>query len=231
MKKFFAAIASLLLTCAVPLPAFASEKLVIAAAADLKFAMQEIVADFKKSNPGTEVDVVYGSSGKFFAQIQNGAPFGMFFSADITYPTELVKSGHAVAPVTPYAIGRLVVWKEGKDGAALSLEALADPKFQKIAIANPKHAPYGQRAEEALRRVGIFEKVEKRLVLGENIAQAAQFIITGNAQAGVIALSLAMNPEMQSRGTYTLVSDKLHKPLEQGYVILKKDHDNPTATR
>ena len=208
-----------------------AEKISVVAASDLKFAMDEIATIFKAANPGEEVEVTYGSSGKFHTQIQQGAPYDLFFSADIALPRELVKSGLAVSDVKPYAFGRIVLWSASMDASKMTLASLTDPKIAHIAIANPKHAPYGKRAEEALRASGLLEKVESKLVYGENIAQTAQFVQTGNAEVGVIALALAINPELANKGGYYLIPDKLHEPLEQGYVITKRAENNALAKR
>lgn len=212
------------------LPAHA-EKVTIAAAADLKFAMDEIVTAFKKTNTSDEVEVIYGSSGKFNTQIQQGAPYDMYFSADIGFPRELAKAGLAASEVKPYALGRIVLWSASMDASKMTLESLLDTNVKRIAIANPKHAPYGKRAEEALRSSALWDKVEPKLVYGENIAHTAQFIQTGNAQVGIIALSLAVNPELAGKGGYWLIPDKLHQPLEQGYIITKRAENNALAKR
>ena len=206
-----------------------AEKISVVAASDLKFAMDEIVTSFKAANPGNEVDVSYGSSGKFHTQIQQGAPYDLFFSADIALPRELVKSGLAASGVKPYAFGRIVLWSASMDAGRMTLASLTDPKITRIAIANPKHAPYGKRAEEALRASGLWEKVEPKLVYGENIAQTAQFVQTGNAEVGIIALALAINPELANKGGYYLIPDKLYEPLEQGYVITRRAAGNQLA--
>lgn len=208
-----------------------AEKITIAAAADLKFAMDELVTGFKKSQPGNDVDVVYGSSGKFHTQIQQGAPYDIYFSADIAYPRELQKKGFAAYEVLPYAFGRIVLWSNSMAAAKMTLADLTDPKIARIAIANPKHAPYGKRAEEALKAAGIWEKVQPKLVFGENIAHTAQFVQTGNAQVGIIALALAMNPELSKQGGYYLIPESLHNPLEQGYVITRRGGNKPLAKK
>ena len=208
-----------------------AEKIMVAAAADLKFAMDEIVTSFNQSHPADQVTVVYGSSGKFHAQIQQGGPYDLYFSADIGYPRKLAKLGLAGSEVIPYAVGRIVLWSNSLDAARMTLENLTDPKIARIAIANPKHAPYGKRAEEALKAVGLWDKVEKKLVFGENIAQTAQFVQTGNAQAGIVALSLALNPELAKVGGYYLIPDNLHEPLEQGYIITKRGEEKSLAKR
>lgn len=208
-----------------------AEKITVAAAADLKFAMDEIVSTFKKTSAADEIEVIYGSSGKFHTQVQQGAPYDLFFSADIGFPRELAKNGFAGSEVKPYALGRIVLWSTSLDATKLKLAALADPKIQRIAIANPKHAPYGKRAEEALRSMGLWDKVEPKLVYGENIANTAQFVQTGNAQVGIIALALAVNPELASKGGYWLIPDNLHQPLEQGFIITQRAAGNALAKR
>jgi molybdate transport system substrate-binding protein len=225
IKKLLTA-SALLLTLAAH-----AEKITIAAAADLKFAMDEIVATFKKSNAADEVEVIYGSSGKFHTQIQQGAPYDLYFSADIGYPRELARTGLAASEVKPYAFGRIVLWSNSMDASKMTLESLTDPKITRIAIANPKHAPYGKRAEEALRASGMWDKIEPKLIYGENIAHTAQFVQTGNAQVGIIALALAVNSELASKGGYWLVPDKLHNPLEQGFVITQRAANNALAKR
>lgn len=222
----------LLLACSLLFVATAhAEKATIAAAADLKFAMDEIVATFKKANPADEVEVIYGSSGKFHTQIQQGAPYDLYFSADIGFPRELAKAGLAASEVRPYAFGRIVLWSASLDATKMTLASLADPKITRIAIANPKHAPYGKRAEEALRASGLWEKIEPKLVYGENIAHTAQFVQTGNAQVGIVALALAISPELANKGGYWLIPDNLHEPLEQGFVITKRAEGNALARR
>jgi molybdate transport system substrate-binding protein len=204
-------------------------KLTIAAAADLQFAMRELVDAFRKENPAVMVDVVAGSSGKFYEQIVHGAPFDLFFSADIKYPEELRKQGVAASAVRIYARGRIVLWSTGMDTGKMTVWDLGNPEITKIAIANPKHAPYGIRAEEALKKAGVWPKVEKKLVFGENVAQTAQFVETGAADVGIIALSLAASPALREKGSYSLIPEDLHSPLDQGYVILKRAEANPVA--
>jgi len=193
----------------------------VAAAADLRFAMDEIVSLFSKSRPADRIEVSYGSSGKFYAQIRNGAPFDLFFSADSELPEKLVQEGLAIPEVEPYALGRIVLWRPDSDARPLTLTDLPRPENRRIAIANPKHAPYGMRAVEALKAARVWDAVESRLVYGENIAQTAQFVQTGNADIGIIALSLALAPAFAGAGSYTLIPADLHQPLRQGFVILK----------
>jgi len=225
-------IKSLLLACAIfAAGAAQANKVTIAAAADLKFAMDEIVAHFKAENPKEQIEVIYGSSGKFHTQVQQGAPYDLYFSADIAFAENLFRTGHAASPVTPYAVGRIVLWSSSMDASKMTLDSLTDPRVARIAIANPKHAPYGKRAEEALRATKLWDKVERKLVYGENIAHTAQFVETGNAQLGIIALALALNPTLANKGGYWLIPDNLHEPLEQGFIITKRAANNATAKR
>ncbi len=201
----------------------------VAAASDLNFAFKEIVADFEKKS-GNTVKLSLGSSGNFFAQISNGAPFDVFFSADIGYPKKLEEAG-LTEPGTlyMYAVGRIVVWvpKDSPiDVASLGIKALQHPSVKKIAIANPKHAPYGRAAVVAMEHYKIYEAVKDKLVLGENISQTAQFVQTGGADIGVIALSLAVAPAMKETGTYWEVPLEAHPKLEQGAVVLKTAKDS-----
>lgn len=206
-----------------------AEKITVAAAADLKFAMDEIVEAFLVSHANDEVEVVYGSSGKFKTQILQGAPYDLYFSADIGFPRELASKGYAASEVMPYAFGRIVIWSRIADASKLSLRDLVDPQFTKIAIANPEHAPYGRRAKEALEAEGYWKAIEPRLVYGENISHTAQFVQTGNAQVGIIALSLALAPTLSAEGSYALIPDTLHEPLEQGFIVTKRAQGSALA--
>lgn len=228
MRRLLLPLLALLLALSPP-PLAAREKITIAAAADLKFALEEIVAAFKRAHPGDEVETIYGSSGKFHTQIQQGAPFDLYFSADIAYPRLLEKQGLAAFPTRPYAFGRIVLWSASRDASRMTLADLADPAIRKIAIANPKHAPYGKRAEEALRAAGLWQKLEGRLVMGENIAQTAQYVQTGNAEVGIIALALALNQELAAKGGHALIPETLHAPLEQGFIVTKRAAGNALA--
>lgn len=194
----------------------------VAAAADLKFAMDELAAQFEKKS-GTKVNVTYGSSGNFLAQIQNGAPFDLFFSADIEYPRKLEAAGLAEpGTLFEYAVGRIVIWAPADANVDIIREkwaALLKPEVRKIAIANPDHAPYGRAAVAALKNAGVYDRVKSKLVYGENISQAAQFVQSGNAQAGIIALSLAISPGMNDGKRWEIPRDE-YSPLEQGAVLL-----------
>lgn len=200
----------------------------VAAAADLRFAMDEIVKEFKKTNSAANVEVIYGSSGNAFTQISNGAPFDLYFSADIIYPQKLKDAGLTLSDPKLYAIGRIVLWSASLDVSRGLSVLVGNPKI-KIATANPEHAPYGQRSVEALKFYRLYEKVEKQLIYGENISQAAQFCLSGNAEAGLIALSLVLSPSMSNQGKYFLIDEKAHRPLEQAYVILNQAKQNKVA--
>jgi molybdate transport system substrate-binding protein len=216
------------LACNIALPA-GPGKLTIATAADLKFAMGKLVAEFERQHPGVKAEVINGSSGKFYEQILHGAPFDLFFSADIQFPRMLAAKGLTTSNARPYARGRIVLWSAVQDASKLDLTSLRSPGIKKIAIANPRHAPYGQRAQEALERAGVWAEVKDKIVLGENVAQAAQFAETGAADAGIIALALAQSPNLKDKGGYYLIPEELHGPLDQGYVILKRAEKNPLA--
>jgi molybdate transport system substrate-binding protein len=211
----------------------AEHRIRVAAAADLKFALDELVTKYRAAHPDVEIAVTFGSSGSFFSQLSNKAPYDLFLSADAEYPRKLVEAGLAVkGSEFLYARGRLVLWvrkSSALDVEKRGLESLLDPSVRKIAIANPRVAPYGRAAEAALKKAGIYEKVQPRLVLGENIAQTAQFAESGAADAGLIALSLASSPALREEGKFWLVPANLHPPIEQGGAILTWAED-PAAT-
>lgn len=209
--------------------AHAADNLTIAAASDLKFALEEIIVLFKHTHPSAQIATVYGSSGKLSTQIRLGAPYDIFFSADIAYPRELHQAGLSASPVYSYGVGHIVIWSASLATREVSLSDLADPRISKIALANPKHAPYGKRAKEALTATGMWDKIVHKLVYGENVAQAAQFVQTGNAQIGIIALSLARSPALIGQGSYTLIPGNLHQPLEQGFIITQRAATNILA--
>ena len=203
----------------------ADEKILVAAASDLNFAMTEICRAFEKVHAGVKVEVSYGSSGNFYAQIKQGAPFDIFFSADASYPALLEDEGFAVKSQRQlYAIGKIVLWipKKSALNPQKGLKIVLEPEFKKLAIANPKHAPYGRAAEESLRYYGLWDKVQDKLVFGENISQTAQFVQTGSADAGIIAMSLAVSPSMAESGSYWVIPAESYSMLEQGYAVLQR---------
>lgn len=207
-------------------------EITVAAASDLNFAFKEIAAGFEKKT-GNTVKLSLGSSGNFFAQLSNGAPFDLFFSADMSYPRKLVEAGLAdSATLYTYGVGRIVVWvPKGSpiDVGSLGIRALQHPSVKKIAIANPKHAPYGRAAVAAMEHFKVYDSVKDKLVLGENISQTAQFIQTGGADIGIIALSLAVAPAVKETGMYWEVPVESYPRLEQGAVVLKAAKDLKTA--
>jgi len=203
----------------------------VAAASDLTYAMKEIAADFEKS-AGCSVRVSYGSSGNFETQIENGGPFDVFFSADIEYPKKLEAQGLASPGSTYlYGIGKVILWvrNDSKLDVSKGLDMLRDPSVKKIAIANPLHAPYGRAAEEALRKAGVYDAVKDRLVLGENISQAAEFAESGNADAGILALSLVLSPALKDKGRYFQIPDNLYTPIQQGVVVVRASKNQQRA--
>jgi molybdate transport system substrate-binding protein len=203
----------------------------VAAAADLKFAMTELAEQFEKQT-GTKVDVTYGSSGNFFSQLQNGAPFDVFFSADIEYPKKLEAAGLAEpGTLHEYAMGRIVIWTPADakvDVVKEGWKALLDERVQKIAIANPEHAPYGRAAVAAMEKAGVYNQVKAKLVYGENISQAAQFVQSGNAQAGIIALSLAISAAMKDGKSWEIPAE-MHPTIDQGAIVMKNGRNKDTA--
>jgi molybdate transport system substrate-binding protein len=230
--RFAAALSFALPIIPLPLRSQGRTELRVAAAADLKFAMDSLISVFTKTNPGLSVTAVYGSSGNFYEQILNGAPFDLFFSADIDYPRKLREQNKALSDPKPYGTGQIVLWSKKVDPARAGMNSLLDKDIIKIAIANPAHAPYGKRAEESLRFYKIYDKIRDKIVLGENISQTAQFISSGAADIGIIALSLALSPAMQREGgKFWLIPPASHQPLRQGYVLLPHAGDNPGALR
>jgi molybdate transport system substrate-binding protein len=221
----------MLLSVLLTVRAVGAQEIRIAAAADLKFALDELSVRYEEQ-AGRKISASYGSSGNFFSQIQNGAPFDLFFSADIEYPRKLEAAGLAEpGTLYEYAVGRIVIWMPADariDLASLGWKALLEPGIERIAIANPEHAPYGRAAIAAMRNAGVYEQVRRRLVYGENIAQAAQFVASGSAQAGILALSLAVSPAMRD-GKRWEIPTNMHLRIEQGVVILKSAKDKAGA--
>jgi molybdate transport system substrate-binding protein len=206
-------------------PAGETRKVAVAAAADLKFAMEEISLEFHRAHPDVELRTSYGSSGNFYSQIHNGAPFDAFLSADVEYPRRLLRERIGAADsLFVYGVGRIVVWVP----AASTLDpaaALRDGGVRHVAIANPQHAPYGRAAEAALRSLGLYGGVERKLVLGEDIAQTFAFVESGAADAGIVALSLALAPAARGRGRYWEIPLDAYPRIEQGGLLLKESAD------
>lgn len=204
----------------------------VAAAADLEFAFDELAEVVAEEHPDVELAVTYGSSGTFLQQIRNGAPFDLYLSADLEYPRRLVEEGLAADDdLFSYAVGRLVVWTP--EGSAVDpaegLAVLADPRVRRVSIANPEHAPYGRAAVEAMRTQGVYDAVAPKLVLGENVAQAAEFVQSGNADAGVVAMSLVLGEPLREVGRWSEVPLEDFPRLEQGGVVLASARDVEAA--
>ncbi|PYP91867.1 MAG: molybdate ABC transporter substrate-binding protein [Candidatus Angelobacter sp. Gp1-AA117] len=222
------------LVCLLVLPALAQPaptEITIAAAADLNFALKDVAARYEKET-GQKIKLSFGSSGNFYSQISNGAPFDLFFSADLEYPRKLAAAG-LVEPNTlyPYAVGQIVVWVRNDSRLDLQkgLNALLDPAVSRIAIANPEHAPYGKAAVAAMKHESIYDKISSKLVLGENISQTAQFVDSGSADAGIIALSLAIAPTFRERGRYSVIATSDYPPIDQGAILLKSSANKEAA--
>lgn len=209
----------------------ASQGLTIAAASDLQSALPAITAQFEKDT-GQKVMLTFGSSGNFYAQIQNGAPFDVLLSADIDYPRRLERAGMAErGSLYAYATGRIVLWtrRDSAIDVERGLSVLTDSRVRRVAIANPEHAPYGRAAVAALRHERLYEHVREKLVLGENISQAAQFAQSGSAEAGILALSLALSPALKSSGTYVDIPDSWYPPIEQAAIVLASSRQKSLA--
>ena len=208
-----------------------SARVLIAAASDLNPALNDIARDFE-AQTGHPAEVTYAASGSLFAQIQNGAPFDVFMSANLQYPRELIAAGYAESELLAvFAVGKLVLWvpRESRLDLDRGLDALI--KAGRVVIANPQHAPYGAAAAEALRRAGLYEQLRPRMVVAENVAQAAQFVHSGNADAGLISLSSAMSPAMRDAGRYWILPAGSHPPLTQAAVLVKGRRRNVAATK
>ena len=211
-----------------------AQEITVAAAADMSAALPELVAAYARKT-GQTVKLSFGSSGNLTNQIRNGAPFDVFFSADEEYPQQLIAEGLAGKDtIYRYAVGRLVLWvpsDSALDLPKLGMKALLDPAIKTISIANPATAPYGRAAEAALRHFGIYDQVSSRLVLGENVSQAAQFVESGNAQAGLIALSHALAPALKDKGRYWTVPLDAYPTLNQAAVVLSRSKQQDAARK
>lgn len=231
----FVAVAAMVLKTSGGLQA---RELKVAAAADLASAMGKLGPAFEKQT-GIQVMVSLGSSGNFFAQIQNGAPFDVFLSADKSYPEKLEQAGQTEGPVSPYTRGQLVIWVPTRSSLRFpsnanqvldgNLDMLAGPSVQKIAIAHPAHAPYGRAAVSALEHYGVYDRVKSKLVMGENISQTAEFAESGNADVALIALSLAAAGSLQREGRWVLLPEDSYPPIEQAGVALKSSPNKVQA--
>lgn len=210
----------------------AEPELLVAAAADLNPALGDIAQQFEKKT-GVRIKLSFGASGALTQQIENGAPFDVFFSADMEYPRRLISGKQAdAASLYEYSVGKLVLWVPSTsplDVEHKGLTALLDASVKKIALANPQHAPYGRAAVAALKHAGLHERLADRFVLGENVSQAAQFAESGNAQAGFVALAHALSPAVKSTGKFWIVPADYYPPLQQGAVIVSRSQHKKEA--
>ncbi|AKF24247.1 hypothetical protein YH65_01670 [Sulfurovum lithotrophicum] len=201
-----------------------ADTITVFAASDLKFALDSIKEKFLAQHPDDTVNMIYGSSGKGRIQVEKGAPYDLYFSANMDYVESLYKKGNIVTKPKLYAIGRIVIWsKNGHFDAKKGFENFKMSWVHKVTIANPSHAPYGQKAKQALESVGLYKVLEPRIVFGENISQTANYINMKAADIGIIALSLVLAPSIarSEYSSYYLIDDSLHEPLRQGYGITK----------
>jgi molybdate transport system substrate-binding protein len=209
----------------------AAQEITVAAAADLQFVMQDVGARFQKDT-GKSVKLIYGSSGNFAQQLQNGAPFDMFFSANLDYPKRLEAAGLTEpGSFYQYAIGKIVIWvpNDSKLDVGPGLKAFLDPSIKKIAIANPEHAPYGKAAVAAMQKENIYDQVKDKFVLGENISQTASFVASGSADVGIVALSLALSRNMKEKGRYAEIPAADYPAIEQACVIMRSSKNKDIA--
>ena len=222
-----AALMSLVAVCTVG--SAQAEEVQVAVAANFTAPLQAIAADFEKDT-GHKLIAAYGATGQFYAQIKNGAPFEVFLSADDSTPQKLENEGDTVKGSRfTYAIGTLALWS-AKDGYVDNQgKVLSDNQYQHLAIANPKAAPYGLAATQVLARLGLTDQVKAKIVEGQNITQAYQFVSTGNAELGFVALSQVYKDGKVSGGSAWIVPGDMHDPIKQDAVILNKGKDNPAA--
>jgi molybdate transport system substrate-binding protein len=226
MKRIIISLAILLATISIP-----AQKVNVAAAANLRYVLEEIKIAYIKQNPKAKVNLTFGASGMLVQQIQNGASFDFFMAADNEFPVKLKDKGLTTGPMSIYAIGKLAIYSTTIDVEKLGLEALKSPAIKKLAIANPETAPYGERAIGLLKGQKLYDGLKSKIVLGENISQTAQFAFTGNAEVGFIALSLALAPDMDKKGSYYIVPQPLYKPIEQACILIKTPVLNTEAAK
>lgn len=226
MKKI-----TLLLLALLALPLARADTLLVAAASDLTYCIDELGAAFGKQVPGAQLKVSLGSSGNFFAQIKHGAPYDVFMSADMSYPARLAQEGVADgATLAPYALGRIALWSlDARFNLAQGMQVLKDPRITRIAIANPEFAPYGRAARAALQHNGLWDTLKDKLVFGENISQTAQFVQTGNAQVGIVSGATLSSPRIKGMGSRYMIAETDTPPIEQGAIVTQHGKTNALA--
>ena len=211
-------------------PAFAQTVIRVAAAADLEPVLPPILQQFQQQT-GIRAEATYKASAALTAQIQNGAPFDIFFAADQGYPQRLAEAGLTTAAPVVYANGTLVLWTRKDSHLTPSLDLLKGKQLKRLAVANPDRAPYGKAAVAALRSLGLYDELQPRFATAENIAQTAQFADTGNADAGLISMTSALTPRLQADGTFFVIPRNLYPPLRQAAVVLKSSPNRPAAQK
>ena len=221
LKHFFLPLLLLLNSCDKP-----SEKIIVATAANVQYVMKELKSEFEKES-GKEIQIVVSSSGKLTAQIREGAPFDVFVSADTKYPEEIYKNGGSDVKPKIYAYGTLALWSLTIPENELNLKMLSSDKVKKIAVPNPKMAPYGEAAEQALKKENLLTPLKNKIVYGESVAQAAQYITTGSVEAGFTALSVILAPEMKGKGHYTIIDSTSYQPIAQAALLLRHSDNSP----
>ena len=208
-----------------------AQKVNVAAAANLRYVLEEIKTVYVKQNPKAKVNLTFGSSGMLIQQIQNGASFDFFMAADNEFPLKLKEKGLTTGSMTTYAFGKLVMYSSTLQFGKKGLEILKSTTIKKIAIANPETAPYGERALELLKSQKLYDGLKSKIAFGNDISQTAQFAFTGNAEIGFIALSLALAPEMAGKGSYYIIPQSLYKPIEQACILIKTPVLNTEAAK
>mgnify|MGYP001001364901 CR=1 FL=1 len=222
MKRIIIAL-TLLYGCSICLSA--QQKVKVAAAANLRFVLEEIKKQYESANRQTDIEITFGSSGTLTQQIVNGAPFDLFMAADMEFPQKVKEQGFAAGDVKTYIYGKVALWSSTID-VKKGLKTVTLPEVKKIAIADPKKAPYGENAVAVLKKQKLYDRISSKIVWGENISQAAQYAFSGNAEIGFIALSLALAPDMKGKGIYYVLPPKICPPIAQGCVLLKHGSAN-----
>lgn len=222
-KETFLSLAIVLLYTVWYSTANAQSVVKIAAAANLRYALEEIEAKYEAENKDTELQINYGSSGMFFQQISSGAPYNLFLSADEGFPTKLKEAGRNIGEAEVYACGKLALYALNIDSKDLTIELLTEPSVKRIAIANPRTAPYGDRSVELLKKIKVWDDIQKKVIYGESISQTAQFATTGNTDVGFVALSLLLNPNETLKGNYYIIPQELYTPIAQAGILVKQN--------
>lgn len=233
MRRVPALLVALALAAVSRPPAVAQppEGLLVAAAADLRYAFEEL-AGVWRSRAAIPVTFSFGSSGQLAQQVEHGAPFDVFFSANEAFVQRLAEQGHIVPDtVQLYAVGRIVLWVRRASGLdpGRGMPVLLDPRVRYVAIASPEHAPYGEAARQALVRSGLYDRVRPKLVYGENVSLTLQLVQSGNADVGLVALSLALAPPVSREGRFWLVPQGLHDPIRQAAGVVARSSRQPQA--